>query len=358
MKKLEALYKLKNGYSIPKSFLGVDISKFDVQDHRGKETECWGFSCSSYITRIITELEAKLRDELQYRLPTHAVSPLSTNYHPEIDDTDELDDRGIEWHQGLVGTLRWMVEIGRIDISHAVSVMSSYLVAPRVGHLFGVLHIYAYLKYKPTLSLVLNPGDFMQSIGVKSISKDDWIDFYPGASENIPPTLPKPRGLPVSITAFVDADHAGNIANRRSHSGIIVFVQSSPIIWLSKQQKTVETSTHGVELIATRIGVEIIESLRFKLRSFGIPIEGPSVVYCDNQSVVHNAQRPESVLKKKHNSVSYHKIRESVAAEIITVYKIASGENHADLLTKALSGNVTSYHADFILLNEDLWSEK
>ena len=44
----------------------------------------------------------------------------------------------------------------------------------------------------------------------------------------------------------------------------------------------------------------MIESLRYKLRMFGIPIDNPTYVFCDNQSVITNATVPGSKLKKKH----------------------------------------------------------
>jgi hypothetical protein len=165
----------------------------------------------------------------------------------------------------------------------------------------------------------------------------------------MPDNIPEPRGLGVDITCFVDSDHAGDLCNRRSHSGVIIYLQSAPVIWFSKKQNTIETSTHGAELVSTRIAVELIEGLRYKLRMFGIPLHGPATVFCDNESVVHNTTRPDSVLKKKHNSISYHKIRESVAAGIIEVFKIPSSENTADLLTKPLSGVQTTCHTSSIL---------
>ncbi len=98
--------------------------------------------------------------------------------------------------------------------------------------------------------------------------KADWKDFYPDAKEQIPPNAPKPRGNSILISCFVDADHAGNQVTRRSHTGIIIFCNKAPIIWFSKRQNTVETSTFGSEFIAARIAVELIESLPYKLRMF------------------------------------------------------------------------------------------
>ncbi len=99
-----------------------------------------------------------------------------------------------------------------------------------------------------------------------------------------------------------------------------------------------ETSTFGSEFIAARIAVELIEALCYKLRMFGILIQGPANVYCDNNGVVVNASHPESTLKKKHNSIAYHRVREAAAAGTIHVAKEDSTTNITDMLTKPLSG--------------------
>ncbi len=66
-----------------------------------------------------------------------------------------------------------------------------------------------------------------------------------------------------------------------------------------------------------RICVDMIEALRYKLRMFGIPVDGPANVFCDNNSVVINVTIPTSPLKKKHNAIAYHRVREAIAADII-----------------------------------------
>jgi hypothetical protein len=70
---------------------------------------------------------------------------------------------------------------------------------------------------------------------------------------------------------------------------------------------------------------------------FGIPINGPAFVDCDNQGIVKNVTIPESVLSKKHNAINYHAVREAVAANILRVTKEDSNTNVADLLTKPLT---------------------
>ena len=88
-------------------------------------------------------------------------------------------------------------------------------------------------------------------------------------------------------------------------------------MWFHKRQATVETSTFSAEYIAVKYCVNAIEALRFKLRMFGVPIDGPAYVYCDNEGVVNNSSTVETILNKKNTSVAYHYVRNAVAASII-----------------------------------------
>ena len=100
-----------------------------------------------------------------------------------------------------------------------------------------------------------------------------------------------------------------------------------------------ESATFGSEFVALpRVCKELIVSLRYKLRMFGVPIDGPADVYCDNQGVVKNASIPESTLTKKHNAINYHAVREAAAAGILRVGKEDGTTNLVDLLTKVLMG--------------------
>jgi delta-aminolevulinic acid dehydratase/porphobilinogen synthase len=99
----------------------------------------------------------------------------------------------------------------------------------------------------------------------------DWKEYYPGAKEAIPDNIPEPRGRLVTTTCFVDADHAGCRFTRHSHSGILIFVNRAPILWFSKRQAIVESSTFGSEMV--RQAVDMIEGLCYKLRMMGVPSE-------------------------------------------------------------------------------------
>ena len=78
----------------------------------------------------------------------------------------------------------------------------------------------------------------------------------------------------------------------------------------------------------------------------GIVLQGPSQVLCDNQSVVLNMTLPSSTLKKKHNAIAYHRVREAVAAHVIKVNHIDGKCNIADILTKATDAMTFTRHRD------------
>ena len=84
-------------------------------------------------------------------------------------------------------------------------------------------------------------------------------------------------------------------------------------------------------MVALRIVVEKIIDLRYKLHMFGIPIDGYVNIFCDNEAVYKSTSIADSILKKKHNSVAYHKIRECKAANILVVHKEETGSNLADI---------------------------
>ena len=92
--------------------------------------------------------------------------------------------------------------------------------------------------------------------------------------------------------------------------------------------------------------IELIESLRYMLRMFGVSIEGPTNIFCDNEAVCKNCSIPESTLKKKHHSIAYHQNREAVAAGTCRIAKEDSKTNLSDLFTKLISAKVRSFLLD------------
>ena len=118
--------------------------------------------------------------------------------------------------------------------------------------------------------------------------------------------------------------------------GIHIFCNRAPSIWHSKRQNGVEMSTFVSELIATKNSVELIAVLGYKLRIFGVPIDGSTDIFCDNEAVYKNASTPEYQLRKKHHSISYHMSREAVASGACRMAKEDTDTNLSDLFTNVL----------------------
>ena len=238
----------------------------------------------------------------------------------------------------MIGILRWSIELGRIDIITEVSVISQHQCSPRIGHLEAAYHIFwlkCTLVKGQEARIIFNPTEpFVDEKLFNPTGKGLWDDIYPGAEEAIPLNIPKPRGKRTKNACYVYANHAGNLMTQRSHSGLLLYLQNTMVIWYSKRQNTVESSSFGREFIVLRIVVKMIKALRYKLRSFGVPIEGPTNVFCDNRSVVTNSTISTSVLNCKHNAICYHRVRKAQAAQTVQVGWIAKEYNKADLATK------------------------
>ena len=333
--RLGKIYPLKErSLGKPELYLRAQIYEHHLPDGR----KAWGMSNEKYVKSAVSTVEDLLKEDGDgYHLKTTAREPVPHSYKPELDITSELGPQLTSRYRQLIGILCWAVKVGRLGIYHEVAILSQYLAAPREGHLEALYHIFAYLKKHSKFNLVFDPKDIpLNEQAFASVDLRAWKDFYGDVAEELPPGMPQPLGNAVDITCFVDSDHAGNVVTRRSHTGIIMFLQNSPTIWYSKKQNTVESSSFGSKFVALRVARDMIVALRYKLRMFGIPVRGPASVLCDNQGVVKNASLPDSALSKHHNAINYNIVRESAAAGILQVGKEDENTNLADSFTKIL----------------------
>jgi hypothetical protein len=156
---------------------------------------------------------------------------------------------------------------------------------------------------------------------------------------------------------MVDSDHAHDRKTRRSLTGWIAFVGSTPVAWQSEWQGSVSSSTYAAEFSAMRIATEEAMSLRYMLRCLGCNIPADrscaTKVFNDNFSVIQNCQNPAADFSKKHVAISYHVVREAVAAGIIEPYWIKGGNNLSDILTKQIPKPKFMEHCKYIFWQPD-----
>ena len=169
--------------------------------------------------------------------------------------------------------------------------MSQYQEDPRLGNLEVLYNVFSCPRKHKDMGKLAYDSKTPEVDESDFNNNADWKDFCGDLEEELPPNMPDPRGNVVRISAFVDAYHAGNVVSCRSHSGIIIFVQNAPIILFSKRQNMVEASTFGSDFVALRICKELIVVLRYKLRMFRFPLDGPADVFCENRGAVINASK-------------------------------------------------------------------
>ena len=254
-------------------------------------------------------------------------APITKDYRPELDTSPELDPEEGTYYQSLIGVLRWMVEMGRVDICCEVSMLNSFVAMPREGHLRQLYHMFAYLKVHHNARIVFDPS--YPEINEEDFPKRNWMSHYGDVKEDLPLNAPEALGMEFIIKVYVDSDHAGDKVTRRSRTGFLVYLNSALIYWLSKKQTSVETASFGSEFVAMKQCCEYLRGIRYKPRMMGIPVNNPVFTYGDNQSVLWNTSVPDSTLKKKSNSIAYHYVREGAEWSYVK-----TSVNPSDVLAK------------------------
>ncbi len=116
-------------------------------------------------------------------MPLTAENPFPYNCCPELDTADPLDPEGLSFYQHLIGIMCGMVELGCVDITTEVSLLSSHLALPHEGHLELALHIMGYLQPKHNTHLVFDPT--YPTVDLSLFPEYDWSEFYGDVKEVI-----------------------------------------------------------------------------------------------------------------------------------------------------------------------------
>ncbi len=211
--------------------------------------------------------------------------------------------------------------------------MSRFRPEPRVGHLKRLCHIYGYLrKFKHgAIRVRTHTPDYSD---LEDVEYDWAYTTYGNVTEQLPRDAPVPMGNPVVLTTYKDANRYHDLVTGRAVTGILHLINGTPIDWYTKRQGTVETATYSSEFVAARVATEQIIDIRNTLRYLGVPVRGVTYMFGDNKSVVTSSTVPHSLMGKRHNMLSYHRVREAVAAKIIKFFHIVGTTNPADVLSK------------------------
>jgi len=233
----------------------------------------------------------------------------------------------------VIGALQWCVTLRRIDIHSAVTTMSSFNAAPRVGHLERVKRMYGYLyKMRHGYNRVRTGEPDYSDVPIHNY---DWShSVYYNAKEVIPQDAPTPKGNRVTHTAYFDANLYHNVLTGKALTGVIHFLNQTMIDCYSRKQATVESATFGAEFIAGRTAMQQTKDLRTSLRYLGVPVNGPTYMFGDNKSMITNGSVPHSKLGKRHLALAYHEVRQAVASGMVVLTHVDGELNVADIPSK------------------------
>uniref|UniRef100_A0A2N9F0E1 Reverse transcriptase Ty1/copia-type domain-containing protein n=1 Tax=Fagus sylvatica TaxID=28930 RepID=A0A2N9F0E1_FAGSY len=204
----------------------------------------------------------------------------------------------------------------------------------------GPLHYFLGLQLQPDLSFAVNQvRQFMHSpTDTHMVAAKRILRYLKGTLNH--GLLFRPSSL--TLQAYADADWAGNSDDRRSTSGYVVFLGSTPITWVSKKQSTVSRSSTEAEYRSLASATAEVFWIRTVLKDLGVFLLDPPLLWCDNLSTIALASNPVFHAKTKHIEVDYHFIREKVVRRDIVVKFISTTDQLADILTKCLSS--PSFH--------------
>jgi hypothetical protein len=164
----------------PDIYLGAKLREMQLPNG----VYAWSLSASKYVQEAVRNVRDYFQKErLGYLWPKHAPTPFPREYNPELDVSELLSDDEASFFQSQIGVLRWMVEIGRIDIITEVSMLASCVAAPRRGQLDTVFHMFAYLEKRHNSRLVFDPT--YPQINMDEFKECDWKEYYGEVTEAI-----------------------------------------------------------------------------------------------------------------------------------------------------------------------------
>ena len=226
-----------------------------------------------------------------------------------MDIMNELDAGGIIRYQNFTSKLVWEINLGCTNINMEGSCMLQHPCSPQEGHLDSVCQIFRHLN----VNLKENPGrivfngtlekslESLFEIGTQD--KEKWKGFYPDADELEPLREPDAIENSMVIRVYVDVNNTGNMLNMRSHTGILIYVNNTSMIWFSKRKNTVEYSSSRSKLIYLSIAMKMVEALRYEIIIISILIDVPADFFYNNQSVVKNMIITTSTFNIIHNAI-------------------------------------------------------
>ncbi|CAM9734767.1 unnamed protein product [Heterosigma akashiwo] len=231
--------------------------------------------------------------------------PLSHSTMKEINEAkgEPLDEAHIHEFRSAIGKLNWIAGATRPDIAYAMQILSRGLSKPFTHHWKALILLLGYLKGTPNAGICFKKGN---------------LDF----NKNL-----------LNISMYCDADLATVHEDTKSTSGIMIFINGSLIVWLSKKQSTIARSTVESEALALDLGVKMLEFIIGILDEIGIRYDKPNV-YEDNMSLIYILNGFGYNRRTKHMLIKLNYLKDKVMTDYFNLHHCSTTKMLADILTK------------------------
>lgn len=223
-------------------------------------------------------------------------TPMSTEVKLTKDDEGESVDN--TKYRGMIGSLLYLTA-SRPDIMFSVCLCTRFQEDPKTSHLEAVKRIFQYIKGTIQLGL--------------------WY----------------PKGSGIETIVYADSDHAGDYVDRNSTSGICTFMGCCLTSWFSKKQTALAISTTEAEYVSAGKACQQALWMKQALVDYGIRLENVPIM-CDNKGVIDLSKYPVQHSRTKDIEIRHHFLRDNVQKGNISIEKVASEDNIADIFTKPL----------------------
>lgn len=249
--------------------------------------------------------------------PTPLPYEAKFNVDTEMTEEEKAHMKNVPYREA-VGSLIYLSSCCRPDISYSVSMLASVMQNPSTYHWHLMKHLLTYLA----------------STRLRGI---EYSSVNPAIGNR--------------ILCYSDSDHGGDKSKRKSRTGYLAMLNNGPISWYSKMQLNIAISSTEAEYYALSATTQEVIWLRQFMYGIHLPQSEATIIFEDNSSTIILASNHNFSFRTKHIATRHHFIRQHVDFCDISVLKIPTADQCADVLTKSLGFTVFTYLISSIMTN-------
>ncbi|GJR79224.1 hypothetical protein Tco_0150009 [Tanacetum coccineum] len=178
-----------------------------------------------------------------------------------------------------------------------------------------------------------------------NLEPDEWIKDN-GCSKHMTGTthlgLWYPKGSGIETIVYADSNHAGDYIDSKSTSGVCTFMGCCLTSWFLKKQTALAISITKAEYVSARKACQQALWMKQALIDYGVRLDDIPII-CDNKGAIDLSKNPVQHSRTKHIEIRHHFLRDNVLKGNISIEKVSSEDNIADILTKPLKCKPFNY---------------